>query len=260
MADKLRHAAVHLNQIVRKFHRMRCGETDAVNTVNRGDILNQQRQIGSIAVEHRAAISVHILAEQIDFAHSLGGERGTFGNHIIKRAAHLLAARIRHNAERAILRAAFHHRDKRRRPFRAWLRQMVELLDFRKRYINHPAPLLLRLADQVRQTVQRLRPKDHIHRRRAAAQLLTLLRGNTTANRDDDMRLGVFQRLPATNLRKDLLLRLLADRTSIEQKNIGLFRRRDRRNPVRHLEHGKHLGRVVLVHLAAVSFNIDVFQ
>ena len=137
VADELRHAAIDLNQTVGELHRVRGGEADAVNTVNGGDILNQQRQIGGAAVKQRAAIGIDVLAEQIHLAHTLCGERSTFGNHIIKRAADLLAARIRHHAEGAILGAAFHDGNKSGRPLGARLRQMVKLLDFRERHLEH---------------------------------------------------------------------------------------------------------------------------
>ena len=83
-----------------------------------------------------AAIRVHVLAEQRDFAHALVGEAGDFGQHVVERARHFLAARVRHDAVAAVLAAAFHDRDERARAFDARRRQMVELFDFRERDVD----------------------------------------------------------------------------------------------------------------------------
>ena len=88
--------------------------------------------------------------------------------------------------------------------------------------------------------MQRLRAENDIDRRRAAAQLLAFLRGDATADRNNHVRFRVLERFPAADLRKDFFLRLFADGAGVEQKDIRLLRRIDRRDAVRHFEHGEH--------------------
>ena len=63
----------------------------------------------------RAAIGVDVLAEQRDFRTPWSASAGDFGQHVVERARDFLAARVRHDAEAAVLAAAFHDRDERRR-------------------------------------------------------------------------------------------------------------------------------------------------
>ena len=74
----------------------------------------QQRGELALAVSARAAADVpgvHGLTEQRDLAHAAGDQRGDLGHDVVRRAVALGAARVRHDAERAALVAALHHRD-----------------------------------------------------------------------------------------------------------------------------------------------------
>ena len=64
-----------------------------------------------VAVVDRAAVGVHVLAEQRHFLHALRGEVGDLGQHVVERPRDFLAARVGHDAEAAVLAAAFHDRD-----------------------------------------------------------------------------------------------------------------------------------------------------
>ncbi len=73
-----------------------------------------------------------------------------------------------------------------------------------------------------RQTVQRLRPKDHVHDGCTVNDGLALLAGNTTTNTDDHGRVLLLELLPPSQLRKDFFLGLFTDRAGIDQDDIRL--------------------------------------
>ena len=207
---------------------------------------------------HCAAIGVHVLTEQIDFPYALLGKHGDLGNHVIEWSADFLAARVWHHAERTVFRATFHDRYVRRRPFRARLGQAIELLDFRK------ADVYLRLAaaapcvNQAGQAMQGLRTKHQIHVRCPFEDGLAFLAGHAAADADYHGFVLLLDLFPAPQLAENLVLRVLADRTSVDQDHIGITLIQGKFQSMTGLEHVGHLGRVVLVHLATVGFYVEL--
>ena len=98
--------------------------------VDRGDEMDQGRQIRRRAVRHRPGIRIHILAEQRDLAHALAGQAFHLRKHLLERAADFLAARVGHDAKAAVLAAAFHDRDEGSRTGRARLREAGRISRF----------------------------------------------------------------------------------------------------------------------------------
>ena len=255
VVGQLRHAGIGLDQRIGELQRVRGGEADAADAFDAGDGVDQYRKIGFATVEGGAAVGVDVLAEQVHLAHALGGELGHFHQDVVEGAADFLAAGIGHHAVRAVLRAAFHDGDERSGPFGAGLGQAVEFLDLGE------ADVHLRLAgaaagvDQLRQTVQGLRTEDEVHIRRARDDGSAFLRGHAAADADHHAFLMLFVALPAAELAEDFFLRLLADRAGVDQDDVGLAFIEGEFQAVRSLEHVGHLGRVVLVHLAAVGLD-----
>ena len=128
---------------------------------------------------------------------------------------------------------------------------MVELFDFRKADVDLGFAAFATLGNELGQAVQGLRTEDHVDVGRPRHDVGALLAGHTTANADDQARPLAFERTHTTEVRKDLLLRLLSDRAGVEEDDIGLLDTvgDDRAITVR--EDLGHLVRVVLVHLAA---------
>ena len=77
-------------------------------------MLDQQREVGGIAVIEHAVIAVDVLTQQRDFPDPLCSEHAHFREHLLKRTADFLTTGIGHHTETAVLAAAFHDRDKRR--------------------------------------------------------------------------------------------------------------------------------------------------
>jgi hypothetical protein len=143
---------------------MRCRVADALEAGDFRHVIEQRRQIGDFAhlrnrATHHAAVGVDVLAKERDFAHALVGQVCDFRQHVVERPRHLLAPRVRHDAERAILAAAFHDRHERARPFHPRRRQVVEFFDFGKADVDL-RPSLAPRRDHLRQAVQRLRTED----------------------------------------------------------------------------------------------------
>ena len=158
--------------------------------VDRGDEVNQRRQIRERAVLHRTRVGVDVLAEQRHFAHALRRQAcSDFLEHLLEGAADFLAARVGHDAEAAVLAAAFHDRDERGRARRARLRQAVEFLDFRKTDVDlRTAGFASGPASIVRQAVQGLRAEHQVDERRPRGDALALLARHAAAHPDDHMR------------------------------------------------------------------------
>ena len=174
------------------------------------------------AVVHRPAIGVDVLAEQVDFAHALLGELRDFGQHVVERAADFLAARVRHDAERAVLRAAFHDRDERGRAFGARLGQAVELLDFGE---TRCRPAACRSRGALRSVRGRRCSVCGPNTRSTYGARLTIASPSWLATQPPtpiSTRLAVLlQLLPAAELAEHFFLRLLADRAGVDQDDVG---------------------------------------
>ena len=110
--------------------------TDPVDAGHCRHIPNQQRQVCNIAVVHEAAIGIHVLPEQVNFAYPLLCQAGHLGEHVIERTADFFTTGIRYDTEAAVFTAAFHNRDKCRRTISAWLWHAVKLFYLRETDID----------------------------------------------------------------------------------------------------------------------------
>ena len=99
-----------------------------------------------------------------------------------------LAARVGHDAEAAVLAAAFHDRDERGGAFGARRRQVIELLDLGKADVDHGPAGAAQLRDHLGQAMQRLRAEHEIHERRALGDGLAFLARHAAAHADEHVR------------------------------------------------------------------------
>ncbi len=178
------------------------------------------------------------------------------------RARILHAARIRHDAERTELVAAFLHGEERRhRPRRRALRQMRELLLLGECRLDQRAVLGARAGDELRQAMIALRADDEIDDRRAAHDLGALGLGDAADDGDDRLVAGgralVLQLADAAEVRIDLLGRLLADMAGVEDDEIGILDGVGFGIALRRERLGHALG-IIDVHLAAEGADEDL--
>ena len=111
---------------------MRGGESNALDALNRGNIMDQQSQICRRAIVHGTAISIDVLTEQIDLPGAFRGQCRTFSNDVIEGTAEFLTTGIGNNTKCAVFAATFHHGHKSGGALRAWFREIIELFHFWK--------------------------------------------------------------------------------------------------------------------------------
>jgi hypothetical protein len=133
---ELGHARVGIDQPLRELLRVRGGVADALEAGNLRHVLEEQGEVGGFAVGHRPAVGVDVLPEQRHLLHAAVGEIGDLGQHVVERSRHFLAAGVGHDAEAAVLAAAFHDRHERARTRDARRRQRVELLDLGEGHVH----------------------------------------------------------------------------------------------------------------------------
>ena len=113
-------------------------------------------------------------------------------------------------------------------------------------------------TDHVRQAVQRLRPEDEVDEGRAADDALALLAGHAAADPDQEFGLAFLQRAELAELGIELVLRLLAHRTGVDENDVGQARILGDLESAFGAQDIRHAPRVVLVHLAAEGLNEEV--
>ena len=103
-----------------------------------------------------------------------------------------------------------------------------------------------------------LRPEHHVDTRRPFTDAFAFLAGNATTDTNQDARILIFPLPPAAEHRKHLVLGFLPNRTGIHQQQISVFRLFCQSVAVRLTQDIRHLVRVVLVHLAAEGFDVEL--
>jgi hypothetical protein len=204
---------------------VRRGETNAVDAVEARDEVDQRGEVGGAAAVHDAAIGVHVLAEQVDLAHAELGEPVRLRDHVVEWAADLFTARVRHHAVRAVLAAAFHHRQESRAARALRFGNLVELLDLGERDVDDVGHARTHLGDHRGQPVERLGAEHEIHERRALQQRGALLARNAAADADEEVRAFFLQLAPAAEQREHFFLRFVAHGAGVEQQNVRVLGR-----------------------------------
>src|SRR5690606_13177675 len=206
------------------------------------------------------AIGVHVLSEQRHLANALRGEPRDLGEHVVERARDFVPARVRNDAEAAVLAAAFHDRDEGARAFAARRRHPVELLDLGEADVDLRTAGGAATLDHLGQAVQRLRPEDEIDVGRAPDDRLALLAGDAAADADQQIGSLALERARAPELGDHLLLCLLAHRAGVEQDDVGVL---DAVGPARAFARRQDVGHavgVVLVHLAPEGADVQLLR
>ena len=108
--------------------------------------------------------------------------------------------------------------------------------------------------------MQGLRAKYQIHKGCAFGNGRALLAGDTAADTNNQIWVGLLQVFPATELMKDFFLGPLANRAGVEQDNVGLCRIIRGDHLVAVPKQIAHARRIILIHLAAMSDDMQLFD
>ena len=111
-----------------------------------------------------------------------------------------------------------------------------------------------RLPDRLRKPRDAPRPDDDVHEGSARANLLMRHLRNASCHYDDGLRPSLLQLPNVSELREDLMLRLLAHRARIEHDHARLLNGL-RSREAKALKHAGDGLRVALIHLAAHGIN-----
>src|SRR5882672_11253735 len=251
MVGELADAGERLDQAVVELERVRSGEADAFDARHARHMVDERGEIHPRAVGHRSRVGVDVLTEQCDLGDALGRELPHFLEHRVEGAAHFLAARIWHDAEAAVLAAALHDGHEGPRALGTRCRQAIELLDLREAHIDDRPAGAAQLIEHLRQAVQGLRAKHQVHERRALGDARAFLARHAAADADDHLRPARLQKPPFPEQREHFLLRLLAHRAGVHEEQVRLKRVVGGHEIRASVQHVRHPGGVVLIHLAA---------
>ena len=105
--------------------------------------------------------------------------------------------------------------------------------------------------------MQGLRAEHDIDVRRAPQDRRALLAGHAAAHTDQQTGIGQLERAHPPQIRENFFFGLFAYRAGIEQNDIGFFRFAGLHHALAGAQQIRHLVRVILVHLAAESFNVE---
>ena len=201
-----------------------------------------------------AAVAVDVLPEQRHLGDAFGSERFDLGDDVGERAADLLAAHSRDDAEGARVVAADLDRDprvvRRRPPCRQRRREQGVVVDHRCLEDLGDRPVAPRLAEQFGGAMHVVRAHHDVDVARPLTHDVAVLLGEAAG--DDDLATVAFglPRLEVAEVAVQLVVGVLADAARVEHDDVGVRLGRGGDHPVGFEQPGDAL-RVVLVHLTA---------
>ena len=218
-----RQVGVGLHQRRREVPRVRRGVPKPIERRGRRGELPEQRgklRLGGVVAEHRRVDeAVHGLPEQRDLAGAAGDEGAHLAHDVLRGAVALGAAGVRHDAERAALVAALHHRHVRARSDGAVAHLVLQ--ELRVVEVVHGPHRRGRaevgVAHQRRELGEVVGAHHRVDEGHVAHDALALLLRD--AARDDEHGPGALQ---TPGLASQLLLGLLSHRAGVEDDHVGV--------------------------------------
>ena len=233
--------------------------TDALDPFDFAHVFQEKREVDFGAVGPLAAVSIDVLSQKRDFLDALLGQNGAFDQNVHQGTADFFPAGIGDNAVRAIFAAAFHHRHKSGRAFHLGFGEAVEFFNLREGNVHLRLPRRLPFFQKLRQAVQRLGTKNHVHPRRTTKDVFTFLACDAPTDGNPHAGTEFFEFADATQIRKRFFLRFFANGAGDDHDKIGVVRFRNAFVPLGAHEVDDARG-VIVVHLAAEAAQVDFFS
>jgi hypothetical protein len=227
--------------------RMRAREADPLDPL---DGVAGAQQLAELRVEVGAQVAapgVHVLTEQRDLLHTVGGEPGHLRHDLSGPAALLAAADCRDDAVRALGVAAHRHLHPGAVRALAVHRQVAGEVLVRA---EATAWGLSSRPDPLAEVRDRARAEGDVDLRVELEDPLLLGLGVAAADRDHEVGVAPLARAGVAEVRGELRVRLLSDRARVEDEHVGVLLPWRLTEPER-LQHALDPLRVVGVHLAA---------
>ena len=171
--------------------------------------------------------------------------------------APLAPARLRNHAERAVLLAAFHHRDERLERAAPTAGRAVILTSGASPVSSTGRPLAPDAVDQLGDTGDGGRAEHEIDGGRPALDGVLVELRHAAHDADDEIRPLGLEQAQLAELREHLVLGLLADGAGVDEDEVGLGLVGGQLLAVLAQETGDPLG-VILVHLTAVRDQMEL--
>ena len=78
MGDQFRYITVNIYQVFIELYRMRSSETNSIDAIYVGDVINQKCEIDSFTIMGQTTIGIHVLPKQINLSDTLIGKMDCF--------------------------------------------------------------------------------------------------------------------------------------------------------------------------------------
>ncbi len=232
----------------REVGRVRTGEAEPPDAIHRP---HAPKQVGEVV--RAVVIAVDGLAQQRHLGRAILRELPYLRHHVIQLAAPLRAARVRNDAERALVIAAALHRHEAGRRCVAHRRDVLVVLPRPEFGVGDPVPGG-RLRQQHRKVAVAIRPDHQVHPRRLLQQRRPEALRHA-AHHAEDVALPL-EPLQFAHPARDPLLGVVPHRAGVHQHHVGVVGRVHLLVTVAR-EHAEHELGVGHVHLAAVGLDVD---
>lgn len=241
------------DDLVREVLWVRGHEAHAADARHLVDHLEEICKVCELVV---LAVGVDILAEQRDFLIAVLHGLLNLMHDVLRQAAALAAAHIRHDAISAEIVAAVHDWHPSREAARACDGYVVRQLRLAELHVDDVTVLRLDLLHDVRELVDLVGAEHEVDVRRALDERIALFLRHAARDAEDQLWVLALEALDLADLAVDAVLRRLAHAAGVDEDEVCLLHQL-RPLIADRAELPHHALRIALVHLASVYYHFN---